>query len=170
MKHIIQALIARHQPNIKFSSVIVATLGGTVAIATLILMGDISNTTLLMAPFGATCVLLFSLPSSPLSQPMNVVGGHIASTSIGLLVHAVLPSSWWALALAVGLAIGTMALLRITHPPAGADPIVVFLENLDISYLFFPVALGSITLVIVAWLFHSVSPVSSYPSTKLQKN
>jgi len=170
MKPIIQSFIARHQPNIKFSSVVIATLGGTAAIAALILMGEISNTTLLMAPFGATCVLLFSLPASPLSQPLNVVGGHIASTSIGLLLHSVLPSSWWTLALAVGLAIGTMAFLRITHPPAGADPIVVFLENLDISYLFFPVTLGSITLVIVAWLFHSVSPISSYPLTKLPKN
>jgi len=166
MKKLIQSITNRHQPKMKIISLIVATLGGIAAISALIFAGEVSGTTLLMAPFGATCVLLFSLPSSPLSQPMNVIGGHVLSTTVGIALHAAFPATWWAMALAVGIAIGLMALLRITHPPAGADPIVVFIENLDLSYLIFPVAVGSIILVIVAWLVHSLSPITSYPLSK----
>ncbi|NOX42907.1 MAG: HPP family protein [Gammaproteobacteria bacterium] len=166
MKKIIQSITTRYQPKMTALSLVVATFGGTAAIAALILLGNAFGAVLLMAPFGATCVLLFSVPASPLSQPMNVIGGHIISTLVGIALHTVFPTSWWAIALSVGIAIGLMALLRITHPPAGADPIVVFFENLDIINLIFPVALGSIILVIVAWLVHSVSPTTSYPLTK----
>ena len=96
-----------------------------------------------MAPFGATCVLLFSVPNSPLSQPANVIGGHLVSTAIGLLLHAMLPVEWWSLGLAVGLAIAAMAVLRVTHPPAGADPLVVFFDSPGWAYPGLPVAFGS---------------------------
>lgn len=49
------------------------------------------------------------------------------STVIGMLLHVFLPAHWWSLGLAVGLAIAVMAALRVTHPPAGADPLVVSL-------------------------------------------
>jgi len=88
-----------------------------------------------MAPFGATCVLLFSTPSSPLSQLANVIGGHFVSTAIGLLLQNFLPAEWWSLGLAVGLAIAAMAALRVTHPPARADPLVVFFDNPGWSYI-----------------------------------
>jgi CBS-domain-containing membrane protein len=107
-----------------------------------------------MAPFGATCVLLFSVPNSPLSQPANVMGGHILSTAVGLAAYTVLPVDWWSLALAVGIAISVMAALRVTHPPAGADPLVVMLSGPGWEYLLFPVAVGSLSLVIIANLFH----------------
>ena len=166
MKTIIKSIATRHQPRMKIIPIVVATLGGIVAIIALVFLGEISNLPLLMAPFGATCVLLFSVPASPLSQPINVIGGHVVSTATGMMVHAVFPSTWWALALAVGLAIGLMALLRITHPPAGADPIIVFIESVDLTYLLFPVALGSVALVVVAWIVHSLSPVTIYPLRK----
>jgi CBS-domain-containing membrane protein len=59
-----------------------------------------------------------------------------------------LPVEWWSLGLAAGLAIATMAVLRVTHPPAGADPLVVFFDNPGWAYLGLPVALGSLALIV----------------------
>ena len=147
----------RVQPQASARMVLTAGTGGFLAIASLALLTSHANLLLLMAPFGASCVLLFSVPASPLSQPANVVGGHLAATLIGMALHAVLPETWWALALAVGLAIAVMAALRITHPPAGADPLVVFAADPGVLFLLFPVLSGAIALVAIAALFHRYS-------------
>ena len=140
-----------------------AGLGGALAIAIVAVMSEVSGSLWLMAPFGATCVLLFSVPASPLSQPINVIGGHVFSTLVGLLAFILLPVAWWSLALAVGVAIGGMALLRITHPPAGADPLVVMSIGAGLHYLLLPALLGSVALVVIAFLFHRIPPVIPYP-------
>jgi len=160
---VLRRFLARKQAAESYTNAIKAGVGGAIAIATLVLLGYISGSPLLMAPFGATCVLLFSLPKSPLSQPINVIAGHMVSVLIGLTLSYFLPLDWWSIGIAVGLAISAMAVLRVTHPPAGADPIVVFLSNPGWEYLIFPVALGSIVLVISAWLFHKIPPKTDYP-------
>lgn len=162
---ILRRLFVRQQPAESAISAIKAGIGGAFAIAALVLLGYISASPLLMAPFGATCVLLFSLPKSPLSQPINVIAGHVISVTIGLTLNSFLPLDWWSIGLAVGIAISAMAALRVTHPPAGADPIVVFFTSPGWEYIIFPVALGSIALVITAWLFHKLPPRSTYPLT-----
>lgn len=146
-------------------SVALAGLGGFIAIAGLGLISMSSHTALLIAPFGATCVLLFTLPSSPLSQPINVIGGHVVCTLTGLTLHSFLPDQWWAVAIAVGVAIALMALLRVTHPPAGADPVVVFATSPHFFYIISPVVVGAILLVIIAIIYHRLSGVA-YPLKK----
>jgi CBS-domain-containing membrane protein len=156
-------MLYRHQIGQPFPIVVKAGIGGLLAIGVVAWLSHVIGNPLLMAPFGATCVLLFSLPTSPLSQPANVVGGHLVSTAIGLMLHMILPVEWWSLGLAVGLAITAMAALRLTHPPAGADPLVVFFDNPGWTYLGFPVALGSMALIVIAWLFHQLPPRAVYP-------
>ncbi|WP_291728598.1 HPP family protein [Leisingera sp. F5] len=147
----------RALPYPSLRSVITAGLGAFLAIAALSLLTAHANLLLLIAPFGASCVLLFSVPQSPLSQPANVVGGHLLATAISLGLNTVLPETWWALALAVGLAIAVMAALRLTHPPAGADPLVVFAADPGLSFLLFPVLAGAVALVAIAALFHRLA-------------
>ncbi len=161
---VLQSFFVRQQPGQSSNLIIKAGISGVIAIATLALLSQWTDSLWLMAPFGATCVLLFSIPASPLSQPINVIVGHLISSSIGLTLHTLLPTSWWAIALAAGLALSAMAALRVTHPPAGADPLVVFLENPGWDYLGFPVLSGSVLLVVVAWIFHRIPPVVSYPN------
>lgn len=155
--------LRRRQPAQRGSQALKSGLGGLLAIACVHLLGDLSGQILVMAPFGATCVLLFAVPESPLSQPANVIGGHLVASSSGLLLSALLPIEWWSISFAVGLAIALMGAMRITHPPAGADPIVIFLGESSVGYLLTPVLLGSITLVIAASLFHRLPPRSNYP-------
>lgn len=80
---------------------------------------------LLLAPAGASAVILFALPHSPLSQPWAVIGGLSVSALVGLLCGHFIPWAWAAIALAVGLSIWLMAALRCLHPPGGAMAIVM---------------------------------------------
>ena len=147
----------RALPHPSLRTVIMAGLGGFFAIAALLLVTTHSNPLLLIAPLRGTCVVVFFVPASPLSQPAHVVGGHVLATAVALALNALLPDSWWALALAVGLSIALMAALRLTHPPAGADPLVVFATDPGISFLLFPVLTGAVALVAIAALFHRLS-------------
>ncbi|UWQ30020.1 HPP family protein [Leisingera sp. M523] len=147
----------RALPHPSPRAVITAGLGAFLAIAALSLLTTHANLLLLIAPFGASCVLLFSVPASPLSQPANVIGGHLLATAISLGLNAVLPEAWWALALAVGLSIAVMAALRLTHPPAGANPLVVFATDPGLSFLLFPVLTGAVALVVIAAVFHRLA-------------
>ena len=161
---VLRKLLVRQQPAQSLPVVFKAGIGGLLAISAVAWISLVTGNPLLMAPFGATCVLLFSVPGSPLSQPANVIGGHVVSTAIGLLLHMFLAVEWWSLGLAVGLAIAAMAALRVTHPPAGADPLVVLLDNPGWGYLGFPVAFGALVLILIAWLFHRLPPRVVYPA------
>lgn len=153
----------RHQSAIAPAAALRAGIGGSVAIALLMALAHASGQPWLMAPFGASCVLLFSAPTSPLSQPSNLVGGHLVATTIGLIAAHWLPATAWTMPVVVGLAIAAMAALRLTHPPAGATPLVVMLTQAGWDFLLFPVALGSIVLVAVAWAAHRLPGGPRYP-------
>ena len=74
----------------------------------------------LIAPFGASSVLIFSVPNSPLAQPWSVIVGNTIAAVIGIVVWLCIQDPVLRAALAVGLAIIAMMLLRAVHPPAGA--------------------------------------------------
>src|SRR5690606_20237739 len=74
----------------------------------------------LLAPLGASAVLVFAAPASPLAQPWSVVGGNTVSALVGVLCASWLPEVVPAAALAVALAIAVMFALRCLHPPGGA--------------------------------------------------
>ncbi len=156
----------RHQPAQPAKAVIMAGIGGLLAIGAVGALSVYANAPLIMAPFGASCVLLFSVPASPLSQPINVVGGHLLSTMVGLALRMAFPNEWWAAAIAVGLAIAVMAALRVTHPPAGADPLVVFSSDPEWDFLFMPTLAGAAILVGAATLFHRANG-TPYPMEKV---
>lgn len=138
--------------------------GGFLTIFTLIYLTKMTATEWLMAPFGASCVLIFSAWNAPLSQPRNIIGGHVVSTFIGLLIYQLFGNEPWAIALAVGLAIAMMMLTKTTHPPAGADPLVVMFGAYNWSFLISPVLIGSIIIVIFALLINNLRSNRSYPT------
>ena len=116
-----------------------------------------------MAPFGASCVLAFGLPDSPLAQPRSIVGGHLITALVGFLVLHTLGDAWWAAALAVGLALAAMQQTRTVHAPAGANPLVVLAAQPGPEFLITPVLLGSLVIVGVAWALNNARQRGSYP-------
>ncbi len=100
------------QPRFKTHDVMASWLGGLLAISALSLISSWSHYALVVAPFGASTVLLFGHPSSPLAQPRNIVLGNTMATAVSLVCVATLGSTPWAMGLAVGLTIALGQLLR----------------------------------------------------------
>lgn len=139
-------------------------IGGFIAIAILAFLTDFTAEVWIIAPFGASCVLAFGIWDSPLSQPRNIIGGHLISTFVGLCVYHVLGSGTISMALGVGLAIALMMLTRTTHPPAGANPLVVIMAGSSWSFLVTPVLIGAVMIVLVALLVNNLDNKRRYPN------
>lgn len=148
-------------PPLKF--VLLSSFGAVMAIAITGWLSMRSGVPWLMAPFGASCVLAFGVPDSPLAQPRAVVGGHLVATIVGLLVLTLLGDGWLACALGVGLALAAMQITRTVHAPAGADPLIVIVAHASISYLVSPVLIGSLVIVLTAWVVNNLRSTGSYP-------
>ncbi|WP_205894572.1 HPP family protein [Pseudomonas oryzihabitans] len=112
----------------------------------------------LVAPLGASAVLVFALPSSPLAQPWSVVGGNTLSALIGIACAQWLPEANLAAAVAVALAIAAMFALRCLHPPGGASALLMVLIGAhDFSYAWSPVALDSLLLVVAGLVYNNLT-------------
>jgi CBS domain-containing membrane protein len=122
---------------------------------------------LVAAPIGASAVLVFVVPASPLAQPWPVIGGNVISAFIGLAVGWAIPNLTIAAALAVALAIAVMSLTRSLHPPGGAVALTAVLggpvaAKWGILFPLVPIGVGSLSLVALGMIFHSLSR-RSYP-------
>lgn len=150
-------------PSAPIKDVAAAWLGGVLAIAAVAQLGDMLSMALLLGSFGASCVLIFGFPEAPFSQPRSVLAGHLLSSLIGLIFLHLFGPQWWALALAVGTAIAVMMLTRTVHPPAGSNPVIIFLTLPGWDFLLFPTLIGASMLVVVALLFNNAVRSTQYP-------
>jgi CBS domain-containing membrane protein len=112
-----------------------------------------------IAPMGASAVLLFAVPSSPLAQPWSIVGGNVVSAVIGVTCAAWIPDIALAASAAAALAIGAMFALRCLHPPSGAVALTAVLggpvvTSLGYRFVLWPVAVNSLVLVLTALVFN----------------
>lgn len=129
---------------------IFAGLGAAIAIGILTFSEtEITNIALVMAPFGATTVLVFGLPESPLAQPKNVILGHFITAFIGIFFVEYIGVTPLSLALATGLAVSAMLATKTTHPPAGANPLLIMLTGQSWAFLFTPVLFGAVVIVLL---------------------
>lgn len=142
---------------------LLAGIGATGCITALSFFSSHSDALWLMAPFGATMVILFGLPASPLAQPRNIVAGHLITAAIGLIVAHFLGVHEWTLGLAVGLSIMVMMLTNTTHPPAGANPLLIMLAGENWHFLVTPVASGAILIVGFGYVYHRFISGQPYP-------
>ncbi|MFM7314968.1 MAG: HPP family protein [Cyanobium sp.] len=143
---------------------IASWLGGLVAIAALGLLSGWSGYGLVVAPFGASSVLLFGAPQSPLAQPRNLVLGNAVAALVAVICVHVLGRTALAMGLAVGLAIAAGQLLRCLHPPAGAVALLGVQLDAHPIFVLMPVLIGSLLLVLMAMVFHRLVPASgAYP-------
>lgn len=109
----------------------------------------------LVAPMGASAVLLFAVPASPLAQPWPVVGGNLVSTAIGLTAHYLIGDALVAAAVGVGTAIGVMMLLGCLHPPGGACALLAAtatpaIDQHGYAFVALPVAVNTLALLAAA--------------------
>ena len=149
------------QPSVQ--SAALAWLGGFLAIAAVALLTNQLAVALVLGSFGASCVLVFGFPDVPFAQPRNVVVGHFLSSLIGLAFLAAFGPHWWSVAPAVGTAIATMMLTRTVHPPAGSNPVIVYLAQPGWDFLLFPTLIGALIVIAVALVYNNVTRAARYP-------
>jgi len=132
---------------------LLAGIGASLAIGLLSYMQqNLSDIALLMAPFGATVVIVFGLPDSPLAKAKNVIFGHLITAFIGIFFVQFIGVSPLYLAMATGLGVSAMLLTKTTHPPAGANPILIMLSAQSWSFLVTPVLIGAVVIVLLGKL------------------
>lgn len=160
----LKPLLHRHEkPSACHWTTLKSGWGGVIGIAAVAGLATVTGLPLLMAPFGATAVLLFGQPASPLAQPVNVVGGYVVATAVALALMLMMPGAAMTAPLGVGVAIFAMLALRVTHPPAGAVPILAATSPISPEILMGAIALGSVGLVVLAVLHHRLPPRFPYP-------
>ncbi|GGF82419.1 membrane protein [Rhizobium wenxiniae] len=116
----------------------------------------------LIAPMGASAVLLFAVPASPLAQPWSILGGNTVAAITGVSVSLLVPDPFFAAALAIGIAIGLMMTLRCLHPPSGAIALTAVLggpaiHDLGYAFVIWPVLGNSLALLALALLYNNVT-------------
>ena len=117
----------------------------------------------MVASLGASAVLVFAMPSSPLAQPWPVLGGNTLSVWVGLACAALVPEPAVAAALAVAAAVLVMVPLRCLHPPGAAMALFVVLNpGEDAHLLLFPVLFNVLVLVLVGIAYNNATG-RSYP-------
>lgn len=137
-------------------AIIAGAAGGAVAIGCMEAFSVQTAFPLVAIPFATSIVLVLGTPQAEPAQPRALIGGHLISTLIGLLVVKITGPAAWAAALAVGLAMIAMHLTSTFHPPAGIDPLVVVTNNMSWSFLIAPVAIGAVLLALFAFAWHNL--------------
>ncbi|WP_028586697.1 HPP family protein [Desulfocurvus vexinensis] len=146
------------------------SLAGITAVGALnAVLLDQTGAMLLIGSFGASAVLLYGAPTAPLSQPRNLLGGHVLSALVGVACAAHLGHvPWLAAGLAVSTAIALMHLTGTLHPPGGATALIAVIGGepvraLGYLYALVPALAGALVLLAVALLVNNIPKTRQYP-------
>jgi CBS-domain-containing membrane protein len=134
--------------------VIAGALGAAVAVGLMEAVSRYASMPLVLIPFATSIVLVMGSPDVAPAQPRALIGGHLVSTLVGLIIVKTVGPGPWVAAFAVGASIVAMHLTRTFHPPAGIDPLIVVLNDLPWMFLLIPVAAGALALALFACAWH----------------
>ena len=121
---------------------------------------------LLMFSFGATVFLVFALHELETAQPKNVFFGHLVSVLVGIIFNETIGFSFYSLGLAVGVSVALMIYLKIMHPPAASNPLVVLFTDVSFEYILFPVIFGTLAIIIMSIFLNRIVLKRKYPKNK----
>ena len=151
------------QPHFPYRQILFSFLGSFFGIAVLAYLTTESGYHLIAAPFGATAVLVFGVPDSPLAQPRNVVGGNFIAALVSVVLVHFFGSEPWVMALAVATTIKLMQLTTTTHPPGGAVALLGVISHASWSFALTPILFGSVLIVLCTVIFNNLVPGRLYP-------
>lgn len=125
-----------------------AGLGALVGLSFIGLVAEEVGYMMIIAPFGATAVLLFSIPDSHFSRPINIFAGYLIATLVGLIVLKYSSGNWLSVGAGIGATIMIMHLFNVIHPPAGANYFIIIQGQLTMSSIE-PIFIGLVSLVTI---------------------
>ncbi len=118
----------------------------------------------LIASFGSSMVLLYGYPENPFAQPKNIFFGHLLTSIVGIIFLNLIPLPIYiTIPFAVGIGVGLMILLNVTHPPAGGNPIIVIMGGVSLEYLITPIILGSLIILAFGIILNRFILKKKYP-------
>ena len=117
----------------------------------------------LMFSFGATVFIVFVLYDLETAQPKNVFFGHLVSVIVGIIFNETIGFSFYSLGLSVGLAVALMVYLKVMHPPAASNPLVVLFTDVSFDFILFPVISGTIVIILMSVFINKIILKRSYP-------
>jgi len=148
------------QPELSGREVWLALLGTLIGIGFTAWLAFWTKCPMLLGPFGATSVLVYSAYKSPMAQPRNVLLGYFNAAAIGCVMYDFFGTTWYSLALGVALAVLLMMATYSVHPPAGAVTYVAIQTGgVGIGYMYIlnPTMIGGFVLVLIAVIFNKLS-------------
>lgn len=152
------------QPKFSSTQMLLSWAGSFLGIGLLAYLSVDSKYPLIAAPMGATSVLVFGVPHSPLAQPRNVIGGNFIGAFVSVALGQSFGTAPWVMAMAVSTTIVLMKITRTVHPPSGAVALVGVMSEVSWDFLFAPVLAGSVLIVVWTYVFNNLSPGRSYPT------
>ena len=138
-------------------------ISGTIGILAVSLVAVACGQLLLIGSFGASAMLLFGVNNSPLAQPRNLIGGHLVSAGVAVIMAALFGPGLIVSAVTVGLAIMLMNLTHTEHPPGGATALIGIQGNAGPLFILIPVLSGALILLLVALFTNNVVYHRRYP-------
>lgn len=152
-----------YQPQFSYHQMLLSWIGSFLGIALLAYLSVHTSYPLIAAPFGATAVLAFAVPDSPLAQPRNIIGGNCIGAIVCITLVHCFGTAPWVMALAVATAIKLMQLTKTLHPPGGAVALVGVMSAASWDFLFAPILTGSIIILLCTVAFNNLAPGRAYP-------
>jgi len=160
-------------PRVNLPEIVWSWVGSFLGIAAIAFLDECfcsgTELILIIAPSGASAVLVFGAIRSPLAQPRNLLGGQILSALIGVSAYKLLPSHiWLAAALAVATAIAIMHATKTLHPPGGATALIAVIggaqiHSLGYLYALLPIGAGAAIMLVVGLLVNNIPRTRRYP-------
>ena len=117
----------------------------------------------LMFSFGSTTLIVLIFYESEFAQPVNIFFGHLLGIVVGILFNELVGISFISLGLSVGLTVTLMMYLKVIHPPAAANPLIALFADVSLNYIFFPVIIGSLTIIILSIIINKFILKRTYP-------
>ena len=119
----------------------------------------------LIASFGSSMVLLYGYPESPFAQPKNIFFGHLLTSLVGIFVLNIFAFPLYiTIPFAVGIGVGLMILLNVTHPPAGGNPIIVLMGSVSLDYIINPIIIGTLIILTFGIILNKFIMKKKYPN------
>ena len=117
----------------------------------------------LMFSFGSSTLIVLVFHESEFAQPVNVFFGHLLAIVIGILFNEFFGISHLTLGLSVGITVTIMMYFKIIHPPAAANPLIALFADVSLSYIVFPVIVGSIVIIVLSIIINRYLLKRNYP-------
>lgn len=149
--------------HLSISDALMASVGAFICMLTILELTQFTDSLFFIASFGASSMLVFATWNAPVGQPRNIIGSHLISSSISLLILQFFGSTPITISLALCCSIFLIMMTETFHPPACGNPIFIMVGGYGWDFLFQPILIGTIIIVIFGLIFNNLHPKRRYP-------